>query len=226
MRVAVLSLCRDRLFYTQQCFAALQEHAGTDYDHWVLDQDSQDESKAWLWNWRDDDWRHRHLQLGPENVGIARGMNLLLDALDPWPDVIVKLDNDCLLTCPDSLLRCASVALHGNAVVGPQVLGLNRPPQPYGPSFDVAGEMVSPRAMIGGIFTAVPAAFFTDWRYPESLPVYGEDDATLCARARTLGMPVGYVEGLTCEHIETTNGQHARYPEYFAQTLREGKPAL
>jgi GT2 family glycosyltransferase len=42
MNVAVLTLTRDRLPYTQHCFATLKENAGCDYDHIVLDQGSTD----------------------------------------------------------------------------------------------------------------------------------------------------------------------------------------
>ncbi len=44
MRIAVLTLTRDRLDYTQHCFQTLQEFAGCDFDHYVLDQGSTDDT--------------------------------------------------------------------------------------------------------------------------------------------------------------------------------------
>ena len=48
MRVAVLSLTRDRLVYTRHCFAKLHEFAGCEFDHYVLDQGSKDGTDEWL----------------------------------------------------------------------------------------------------------------------------------------------------------------------------------
>ena len=56
--------------------------------------------------------------------------------------------------------------------------------------------------------------------------VWGMDDANVCHWYRAQGGRCGYVTRLTANHYETTSGQHARYPEYFARTLAEGKPSL
>ena len=45
---AVLTLCRDRLAYTQHCFETLRDNAGCDFDHFVLDQGSMDGTDEWL----------------------------------------------------------------------------------------------------------------------------------------------------------------------------------
>ena len=99
MRVAVLTLTRDRLDYTQHCFATLHEFAGCDFDHYVLDQGSQDGTEAWL---QETDAEVVALDT---NLGIACGLNLLLDeSVNPADyDVIVKFDNDCELTLPNTL---------------------------------------------------------------------------------------------------------------------------
>ncbi len=36
---------------------------------------------------------------------------------------------------------------------------------------------------------------------------------------------VGYVDGYEANHYETTDGQHARYPEYFARREAEREHA-
>jgi GT2 family glycosyltransferase len=68
VRIAVVTLTRDRLEYTKHCFETLRVNAGCDYDHFVLDQGSGDGTAEWLI--RQDD-----LEVVPlaENVGICRG---------------------------------------------------------------------------------------------------------------------------------------------------------
>ena len=48
MKFAVLTLTRDRLEYTQHCFETLRQNAGCDYDHYVLDQGSEDGTRVAL----------------------------------------------------------------------------------------------------------------------------------------------------------------------------------
>src|SRR3954470_1220847 len=101
MRVAVLTLTRDRLAYTRHCFSKLHEYAGCDFDHYVLDQGSTDGTAEWLRDEYDPDF----LCLSPRNLGISPGMNKLLDWTQETGDhdVVVKFDNDCKLMTPNTL---------------------------------------------------------------------------------------------------------------------------
>lgn len=220
MKIAVLTLTRDRLAYTKHCFYRLQEFAGIEYDHYVLDQGSADGTAEWLGGY--DVEILTGFIFEQSNIGIARGMNKLLDLIDNDYDVIVKIDNDCELTQPDTLRITAETALKHNAICGPWVNGLRNPPHQTTVSTDELTDMTQ----IGGIFMAIPATFFNDWRYPEDLPLYGGDDDTVCARARDLGMRVGYVNDLTVNHYKTTLGQVADIPWYFRRRHEdEGGPA-
>lgn len=222
MRVAVLTLVRDRPEYTQHCFAALREHAGCDYDHYVLDQGSAFKTRRWLYDTERD---YTRLVTLPDNIGIARGLNHLIDRLDVY-DVVVKIDNDCELTEPNTLRDvCQLVMDDGHTMLSPRILGLNNPPRPTG-TFSIGDEEIQHIYQIGGIFLAAPASVYDVYRYPEDGPVWGMDDANICAWYRGMGGRCGYVTRLTANHYETTNGQHARYPEYFERTLAEGKPSL
>ena len=220
MKVAVLTLTRDRLEYTQFCFESLRQNAGCEYDHYVLDQGSQDGTGRWLLN-----GVYEGLHLLNENIGISRGMNYLLDHLPREYDVIVKYDNDCELTDPNTLRDVAQLSLEGNALLSPRILGLNNPPPEIG-TFTIGDEEIADIPQIGGIFLAAPAAMYETYRYPEDGPGWGMDDSNVCHWYRSQGGRCGYVKRLTANHYETTSGQHARYPDYFARTLAEGKPSL
>lgn len=233
MKTAVLTLTRDRLDYTKHCFAALHENAGCDFTHYVLDQGSQDDTPDWL----STQWAKRRALVLHEktNLGIAAALNRILDEIalsGRTYDVIAKIDNDCELVDPNTLLRCARFAHAKNAIVSPRILGLNHPPQPtgetvewepgtYGPGYV---ELLRCYPNIGGAFMAVPASFYQDWRYPTDLPAWGGDDTLISQRAQSLGMPVGYLEGLEAWHYKTTQGQHADYPWYFERREDEGGP--
>ena len=222
MRVAVLTLTRDRLEYTEHCFGLLHELAGCDFDHYVFDQASEDGSRDWLLG-----QRFAHLTLANENVGINRGVNYLIDqAVPKGYDVIVKFDNDCELIQPDTLRRISELVVDGDAILSPRILGLNNPPSPIGGSF-IGDEQILLLTHVGGIFLAAPAKLYAQgYRHRSDAPLHGSDDGDVCVHWRRQGGRVGYVASLEANHCETTRGQWERYPEYFQRTLDEGKPRL
>jgi len=223
MNVAVLTLVRDRLEYTQHCFATLRELAGCKYDHYVLDQGSDHRTRQWLY---DTEPHYRKLVTLSQNVGIARGLNRLLDVAGGGYDVVIKIDNDCELHQPDTVRTIAELVVEdGNTLLSPRILGLNNPPAAQG-TFTIRDQQVLDIPQIGGIFLAAPARAYSEYRYPQTAPAWGLDDADVCRWWRARGGRCGYVSTLDAYHYETTSGQHARYPEYFARTLAEGKPAL
>ncbi len=223
MNIAVLSLVRDRLDYTRHCFERLHEWgAGCPFDHFVLDQGSQDGTLDWLL-----DWGWAEVASVRENVGISRGMNILLDELaNPADyDVIVKFDNDCELATPNTLRDICTLVDEHQMILSPRIDGLNNPPATIR-SLVVGDHLVDDIQQIGGIFLAAPASLYETYRFNEANPAWGVDDAEVCAYWRAQGGVCGYVRGYTANHYETTSGQHSRYPEYFARTLAEGKPSL
>ncbi len=220
MNVAVLTLTRNRLAYTKTCFASLQEHAGVGFDHLILDQGSTDGTYEWLGK----DYAPKVLMRVRENIGLCPGLNRLLDAeaLLGGYDVIVRFDNDCEVTQPDTLRACAEVAVEYDAIVAPRVLGLRNPP-PTGDAVILGNYTVDSTSILGGVFMAIPARLFTElgYRFDESSPLaLGDEKIVPWWRAR--GGVCGYLRGFTVNHYETTDGQWQRYPEYFAQKVAEG----
>lgn len=227
MRVAVLSLTRDRIDYTRHCFETLRQNAGCEFDHFVLDQGSTDGTTEWL----DEEFgaeRLRSVQFEPTNIGVNRGMNALLDTVRLCGDydVITKIDNDCEVLTPSTLRDVCALAVRWDAILSPRILGLRSPPPTIGRLEDETAA-VDLTQLIGGIFMAVPAHVFTveKYRHDESGPVWGHDDTRLCSWFRSTGGVTGYVVGYEANHYETTDGQHARYPEYFERRVAEGGPA-
>ena len=214
MNIAVLSLTRDRLDYTKHCFASLYANAGCEFDHFVTDQGSEDGTVDWLLEHTD-----ATVYAYPENIGIVPALNAMIDDLLDQADydVIVKVDNDCELVTPNTLRDVCELVLERDAILSPHIRGLRSTPQPIG-----ADDKITFTEVIGGIFTAAPAWLFKNgYRHPLNPTLDGED-FNLCWSFRMhRGGQVGYVNGYEAWHYETTDGQHLRFPAYFARREQE-----
>lgn len=199
--VAVLSLTRDRLAYTQHCFETLRQYAGCEYDHYVFDNGSTDGT----WEWLDRNMRQEISRSTDGNIGISRAMNYLLDlAKERGPyDWYVKFDNDCELTTPNTLRdACRNPAW----ILSPHIQGLDSPPA-IEQEADVDGVRVGETTILGGIFMAVHAEIFDHYRHDENNPVWGMDDVRLVEWFRGRGGRVGYMLDYPANHYLTTAGQ-------------------
>jgi len=215
VRIAVLTLTRDRLGYSRHCFERLRELSGASYDHYVLDQGSKDGTIDWLMG-----QSFRQVCLLNQNRGITAGLNHLLTHVpaDQY-DVIVKFDNDCELIQENTLRDVCDLVVAGNTILSPRILGLRNAPASTG-EFAIGGEQILDIPQIGGIFLAAPASIYAQgFRYDESNI---EDDVQLCWWWRGQGERCGYVKRLEAWHYETTDGQWQRFPEYFKRRVLEG----
>lgn len=220
LAIAVLTLTRDRLAYTQACFQSFHDYAGIEFDHYVLDQASEDGTQHWL----EHEYDPHTLALSPDNIGICKGLNVLIaeaDLADDY-DVIVKMDNDLQLTQPNTLRDVCTLVDEGGCILSPRIMGLRNPPRPFR-ELAIGDETILDVPQIGSIFMAVPAWVYGEFHYDETKMIY--DDVDICAWWRGRGGTCGYVKRLEAWHYETTDGQHERYPEYFARRIREGMPA-
>ncbi len=217
MNIAVMSVTRDRLDYTKHCFQTLWDNAGCTYDWWITDNGSTDGTVDWLIANTE-----ATVTAYNENAGISPALNAMLDDIVQAADydVIVKVDNDCELLTPNTLRDVCSAALEYDAIVSPWIRGLRSAPASigkFGP--------ISLTPVVGGIFTAVPAWVFKNgYRHP-IIPTLDGEDFNLCQWFIRQDGDVGYLDGYEANHYETTDGQHARYPEYFARREQEREDA-
>jgi len=234
-RIAIYSLTRDRLDFTKVCFRSLQEKAGYPFDHYVIDNGSEDETMNWLFYEYTDlvhSYPDRTVTLFPQshNLGISSGSNLALDAIAavhervPY-DLIGKMDNDCYVITSDilhHLVGCfeSNGQWAAQMALSPHVTGIVNQPvraREYGRNHLAIGET----GMIGGLFHMLTSLVYLQFRYPTDLPyARGQDDA-LCAWLGLRGVSVGYVEPVIVEHYLTTQGQAEQYPDYFTRKCIE-----
>lgn len=234
MRIAIYTLTRDRLEYTKHCFQQLKDRAGMEYDHYVVDNGSEDGTQDWLVENRAD---FRHLILNTKNEGISKASNQALEAIFSVHnqtenlnyDLVIKMDNDCEVLSPNMLGQVAEIyqdiksrPFEAGYVLSPYVEGINRQPTRGGTTMK-GGRQIGLTAIVGGLFHIVPGHIYKEYRYPEQLPkAWGQDDH-FCDWVKKQGGQVGYIEGLKVNHYETTAGQAERFPEYFARKREEEK---
>ncbi len=226
MKIAVYTLTRDRLEYTQRACESLRAKAGLRFDHFVVDNGSQDGTADWL----KERYRPHWLNALPENVGISRGSNLALEAiLSSDYGLIVKMDNDCSVVSENILGQMAEIfsdlrQFSPGFVLSPAVLGIRH--QPCRERYTMlAGRRIGLAGIVGGLFHCVPARIYRQYRYPTSLSLAKGQDDHFCNWVKGCGGEIGYVEGLQVEHMDGTHGQAAKYPAYFERKAREEKLA-
>lgn len=217
MRVAVLSLTRDRLAYTKANFPLLRENAGCDFDHIILDQGSTDGTRRWL----DENYPVDHLYFSDRNLGICPALNLLLqEVVNPADyDVIVRFDNDCETVMPGTLAGVAgAVHAHDDVILAPKVLGLRNPPASPGVFF-LGNQEVEETSILGGVFMAIPSRVFLDgFEFDENSPPWGGDEY-VTAWMRERGGRCGYLRPWQVWH---RSDQHdADFPPYFSRKKQE-----
>lgn len=230
MKIAVYTLARDRAEYTATALASLEALAGCSYAHYVVDNGSTDETPNLLRAWlvgscpTNGPRPFRSVLTQKNNLGISLGSNIALNRIfEDFPDVdmIVKMDNDCRVKSENLLRQMAecieslkSNHLGPKMVLSPRVSGINRQPA-RGRDTQVAGRRVGLTAIVGGLFHCVPANVYRQYRYPLDLPLAAKQDDHFCKWVKSKGGEVGYVEGLEVEHIDGTDLQAIKYPEYF-----------
>lgn len=216
MRVAVLTLTRDRADYTRHCFNMLQENAGVPFDHYVLDQASDDETIDVL-----EEYDPEFVGFSTANVGIHSGWNTLLDwslEQDDY-DVYVTFDNDCEMH-QHGTLKAVCDAVHPDSgwIASPTVNGLQHPLAPADPEL-ANGLRIGATPIVGGICRAIPGEFVRNgFRFNESQPLWGGDETWI---AQQFPGRVGWLLDWSVNHYKTTDGQQADKPDYFARKFQE-----
>lgn len=219
MKVAVLTLTRDRLDYTKHCFATLRNNAGCGFDHFVYDNGSTDGSREWLLannNIAD-------MIASNGNDGICPALNRLLALATGHDDydAIVRYDNDCEVITPGTLAAVCNVAIDHDAIVAPTVNRLNHPPAVVN-TYDVNGARFDQTMILGGIFMAIPAHLFTEhgYRYDETSPPWTGDEAIVPWWTQQGGI-CGYLRSHEVNHYERVDEQRDKLPGYQDRKDRE-----
>lgn len=214
-KVAIFTLTHDRLEYSQKCFAAMKETAGYPYDHFIVDNGSEDGTREYL---DEVSGNVRCVTFNEKNLGISRASNQALDAIGNEYDIIMKVDNDCLFLNKGWLkamievwkrnrriaLSCYIQGLKDNPGGAPRLV--------YG---EIGTELIGMTRHLGGICHFVDAKAYQDFRWDEESFLHGMQDLEFSKYLLANGYQMGYLENWYAEHMDGTVGQHKKYPEYF-----------
>jgi len=222
MKIALFTLTKDRLNYTQRTLKSLRSKTSVPFDHFILDQNSKDKTVEWLNQFT---YKQGKLFVYPLaiNIGINRGVNFIVDKIGSEYDIIVKVDNDMTIETQDWLKKCLKV-FKPKLLLSPYIKGL----------IDNRGGVARTRCLDGDIkigFThfiggmcmiGLRKAWYEDsggWEYP--VPRHAGGDRAFCLQLALKGYKFGYKEDVVIKHIESTSGQHERYSDYFRKRKSE-----
>lgn len=221
LKIAIYSLTRDRLEYTQDCFKKLKEKAGLPYDHYIVDNGSQDGTVGWL---KENEFKK--VIYNSENLGISKASNQALEEIFKENyDLVIKMDNDCEIESENILKIISDIyesfgKYSARYILSPYVKGINNQPTRGGKD-GANGYTIGLTAIVGGLFHIVPADIYKDYRYDETLPLAKYQDDFFCKWFKENGGKIGYIEELKVWHKDTTAGQCEKYPDYFVRKWDE-----
>ena len=225
--LVVFTLAMDRLDYTKRMLDALRETVAEPYAHLIVDQASTDGTREYLAALEPTELNPvMHIVTLSQNLGISAASNLALDRIDrdhTSAAYIVKLDNDCELldTDWDRVFRGICRYAGERIVLSPFVCGLreNSGGAPRLARSEVVVDGITHEVgltrHLGGICEFSHRDAYGSFRYDEADTLSGSQDSSFSAWVLSEGYYMGYVEDLRCEHMDTTAGQHEKYPEYF-----------
>jgi len=220
-RVAIFTLCKDRLDYTKKTAESMFKTAGYPFDWYVVDQGSTDGTKEWL----DNQTNIKKVIHNEKNMGIPHASNQAIDEIKKEHyDFIMKADNDVWFKSYGWLkammavyqrIRPFALSLYPEGLVD-NAGGTYRYNYAH-----FAGELIGLTIHIGGMTSIVPAEVYDEFRWPKVAFLRGGNDVLLSSWLNSNSYQMGYLENYQAEHMETTKGQQEKYPEYFKLAEKE-----
>jgi glycosyltransferase involved in cell wall biosynthesis len=227
-QLIVFTLTMDRLEYTKRMLSSLDRCLSGSYLHIIVDQGSTDGTVDFLEDiytlgGGEEGGRFRVILLS-QNIGISAASNLVLDLIDqgyPNAKYVWKIDNDCELISPDmdKALMEIEDQFDGRVVLSPYVQGL-RENAGGAPRYATVEREDPPCTLglsyhLGGICEFASKKSYDGFRFDEGDTLSGSQDSSYSSWVGSHGMMLAYCETLFCEHMDSTEGQHKKYPEYF-----------
>ncbi len=222
-KVAAYMLTRDRLDYTKRTLKSMYKKAGHPFDLYIFDNGSTDGTHEWIHT----ECRYPvQYMLNKKNFGQHIGANRAIKWIrsEDRYDFIMRVDNDCRFLSNKwlkKLLSAYKTLFDGKiAVISPQILGLNHPPQPYAVKSE-KGHIYWFIEIVGGICRLHPTKLFDDFSFNERQALAFGEAQHLSIYCQDNQIPMCYIINLRAEHMDTTNRQVGRLPEYFERSEME-----
>jgi glycosyltransferase involved in cell wall biosynthesis len=231
LKVAIFTLCLDRLEYTKRTYRAMRDTAGYSFDWFPVDQHSEDGTTEYL----------KSIAYGPDsipnepifpyfaesNLGVAGGWDKGVEVVRDKGgyDIIIKVDNDALMITPNWLKDMVDLfEKNKGLILSPTVEGLEMTPggvmrqrmDGQSPYVSINDHLLGIVPNIGGICFASYLDLYNSFKFPKDLP--GNKDYFLCQVASRMGYSCFYMEEANVQHLDGSSGQKRKFPEYFKKT--------
>lgn len=209
MKVAILSLTLDRLYYTLHCFKSLKQNAGYPYEHLVVDNGSTDGTYEYL---KEEGY---NIIRNNENKGIAFAFCQAVQYFkDKDIDILIKVDPDAEVLTPGVIAKIVEFFQKSSEyiAISPLVLGLGNPPIIKNRK-NIEGINIGEVYAVGGIFRAMRMKDVLD--LVSKLKVEELNEKFMFEYCQKNNLKMCYLTDYKINHFETTGGQVRRYPQYF-----------
>lgn len=229
--VAIFTLSYDRLEYTSRIFKSMKDTAGYPFDWYVIDQGSKDGSAEFLEDLFEKDDQFVGFKKSEKNLGITGGSNECIDAIARSHknyQIIIKIDNDCAFTTMGWLETVVDLWKRNHKLyTSPYVEGLVHNPggaQRVGYAH-IGPYFVEVTQHIGGIFAAIDARAYREFRWKDQF-LHGNQDMEASMAFRKQGFMPMYFPVHRVQHVDGTEGQQEKFPEYFERRKQEKTTTL
>lgn len=224
-RVAVFTLSYDRKEYTEHFWLSINDTAEYPFDWFVIDQGSKDGSPELLQSLVDSDYGVvKKIIYSPDNKGITGGSNILIDEIKKGAyDIIIKADNDCQFMTKGWLSSIVDLWRRNHKLyMSPYIEGLVDNP---GGAHRVGYAFIGPYFIevtkhIGGILAAVDASAYDSFRWTDQF-LHGYQDTEASHDFMKQGFMPMYLPLHRITHMDGTEGQKKKFPEYFERRKKE-----
>lgn len=232
MNIAFFTLTKDRLDYTKRMFASLTKNTILEYDHFIVDNGSNDETVQYL---KDISSTNESIKIifNEDNKGIPIGSNQALSAIkksDTDYDFIIKIDNDCEILTSNWLVPILEVInkFDNRIILSPRVTGLvgSKGGMPRYDELTCLNYDIGMVKHLGGICIVAPSKIYERFKFPVNGSLHGQDDINFSFYSQKKGYLMGYTENIEVAHADSTSGQIKKYPAYFKRRLNIEKKVV
>jgi len=218
-KVAIFTLCKNRLDYTKKMYASMVKTAGYPFDWYVVDNGSTDGTAEWL--------KEQNVTVitNKKNEGIPHSSNQIIEIIKKgYYDYIMKADNDVLFKSfgwLETMINIYAVMRPFNLSLYPEGLSANAGGVNRYSYATIIGELLGFVPHLGGMTSMVPAEVYDDFKWPDVCFLRGGNDVLQSAWLNENSYQMAYMENYQAEHMDTTEGQAKKYPKYFELMKRE-----
>lgn len=201
MKISIITITHNRLYYNYHCFKKLKELAGCEYQHIIVDNGSTDGTEKWLVEEGYDPY------LNKKNEGISRAIRQIVGRIPKDTDVVIKFDPDCELIQPDTIKILAELTMkYPKMMMAPKTLGIGNKPIVVG-DIKLGDYTFEHNRGIGGIFR--PHTYKDFMQKMKDVEILKDHYINEYFEAK--GYKIGYLKEIQVNHFETTWGQWDRY---------------